>query len=98
MKKLFFLAVLLISASTSFANWTECKPAQNQWGIWTLACEPRTGLPPEGYYVLGDPPRDGDATRVEKHADGSVTVERYGREGQDEEWWEASPGEWVRKK
>lgn len=98
MKKLFVLAVLVFSAGAAFANWSECKSVLNKWGIWELTCESRPGVPPDGYYAPGDPPREGDATRVEKHADGSVTVERYGREGQDAEWWEVRPGGWVRKK
>ena len=41
------------------------------------------------------PHKDGDIKRIQVQDD-RVFVERYGRDGQEEEWHESSKGEWVR--
>lgn len=94
-KVLLALAVSMVSFS-AVAGWTECKPFLNQFGVWALNCEDKPGEPPEGYGPVRTPYRDGDVTQVERHADGSVTVHRYGREGEVEEWRENNPGNWSR--
>ncbi len=54
-------------------------------------------------YIKGDiqpyyGPRiqEGEVSRITKHADGTVTVYRAGRPGEEEEWKETTSGEWSR--
>lgn len=97
MRKMVFLFLGLFVSMSASASWIQCTPGVNEWGVVSMDCERKPGNPPDGYYAPGSPGRDGEVSRIERHADGSVAVQRYGREGEGEEWHEISPGEWVRK-
>ncbi len=48
----------------------------------------------EPYY--GPTIQEGEVSRITKHADGTITVYRAGRPGEEEEWKETTSGEWSR--
>ncbi len=93
MKKLIVAALMVFMASACSARLV-CDKVVSKYGT----VEDRNCVFIKGdiapYY--GPTAHSGDIRRVEKHADGSVTVERYGRDGEAEEWRETSPGEWKR--
>ncbi len=55
-------------------------------------CRHVDGVDP--YY--GPTIQEGEVSRITKHADGTVTVYRAGRPGEEEEWKETTSGEWSR--
>lgn len=92
MRTMLLILFMAFAANTCPAKLV-CDEVVSKYGtIEKRNCQWVPGIEP--YY--GPTAREGDARRVEKHADGSVTVERHGRDGETEEWRETSPGEWKR--
>ena len=83
---------LIAMAQASFAGAFVCEKYINKYGLLSdRNCVYHSELNPN----IVTPHKDGDIKRIQVQ-DERVFVERYGRDGQEEEWHESSKGEWVR--
>ena len=83
---------LIAMAQASFAGAFVCEKYINKYGLLSdRNCVYHSELNP----IIVTPHKDGDIKRIQVQDD-RVFVERYGHDGQEEEWHESSKGEWVR--
>lgn len=94
MKRIAILTTLsVLVVQTASAGVFTCERFLNEYGKWA---DRNCVWHPDENPNIGNPPSDGDIKRIQKLQDGRIFIERYGREGQEEEWKETSKDEWSR--
>ena len=96
MKRILLVALGLCLTVNAMA-WVKCDDIVNKYGVYTQTCQNMPGPEPASNYYHGSTVSKGDIKKITKSSDGSISVERYGHEGEREEYRETSPGTWERR-
>lgn len=91
----FAVALIALAIQSASAGAFVCEEYVNKYG---QVADHNCVWHPEIEANITTPHRDGDVKRIRESGNDTVYVERYGREGEVEEWREVTKGEWVRKR